>query len=352
MTVGYYTGTSTGPNDLLSKLRTALTTEGWTEDGYAAIGAGYRLHVHKNLSSGLDMYFNFRSAIAETGTTLIAGDNSAGANGTVTGLIINGSTGYDAGELWHQQPGYTTNSSRSNASSGNCMTPMSTSAIPSYHFFFVGDSVHIVVEVTAGEFQMMSFGGIVKQGVFTGGQYFSASHSTYAPVTAWTNRYAPRYLNIATSVANGQAYDQAGFLYIDADSSLAWRRAFYGGNAYAGYRLIFNGAVGSDLSPYDGSALAKCFISSFSLKSPSSYNSMAAMCPVYMTLHRSDDNFSLVGWPEGVRFLNVTLYSAGEEITYGDETWMAFPSNGFASPLVETTYYPHGGFAFLKDDGS
>jgi hypothetical protein len=83
-------------------------------------------------------------------------------------------------------------------------------------------------------------------------------------------------------------------------------------------------------------------------KAPNAYNAMAAMCPIYTFLKRSDNNFSLLGWPEGVRFLNCTNYSAAEEITYGGETWMVF----HADSQEEAPKNMYCGFAFLKDDGS
>jgi len=138
--MAYYSGTATGPTDLLDKIRTALVAEGWSENDYSADGTGYRLHVQKVAQSGgPTMYFNLRSAVAETGTTLTE-DNDGGSDGTVTGILINGSTGYDAGEDWHKQPGYGTNPNDSDRSYAMVMSPMSVSAIPAYYIFFLGDS--------------------------------------------------------------------------------------------------------------------------------------------------------------------------------------------------------------------
>jgi hypothetical protein len=79
--------------------------------------------------------------------------------------------------------------------------------------------------------------------------------------------------------------------------------------------------------------------------SPDAYNAMAAQCPIYINLKRSDNNYSLLGWPEGVRFLNVTNYSPAEEITYGAETWKVF----HADSLEDTPLNMYCGFAFLKE---
>ena len=340
MAVGFYSGTSTGPNDLIDKLRLAAIAESFTIDDFSAVGAGYRLHMHKTLG-GEVCYFNLRSAIAEYGTTLIAEDNvNSTPAGLVTGLIVNGSTGYDAGELWHKQPGYPQNSS--SKSYGCVMSPMSISAIPSYYFFFVGDSVHVVVEVVAGKFQMMSFGMMNKDGAgaYTGGQYFTATLNTIRPNTQYYNnesgygRTAPCYFISAIEDSNGA-------VYVDADSVASWRQSL----SEAGNILFPCPSGQQNLSnPWTHGGITSMFWD----KAPNAYNAMSAMCPIYTFLRRSDNNFSLIGWPEGVRFLNVTNYTPAQEITYGAETWMVFHSNGVDKDL----YHMYCGFAFLKDDGS
>ncbi len=343
MTVGFYSGTSTGPNDLIDKLRLAAIAESWTIDDFSAVGAGYRLHMHKTLG-GEVVYFNFRSAIAETGVTLITEDNKAGADGTVTGLIMNGSTGYDAGELWHKQPGYPQNKDRSNYSFGVAMSPMSVSAIPAYYFFFVGNSVHIAVEITSGKFQFMSFGMLSKQGTYTGGWYFTGSLSSYTPATDYDGQNdVPRYFTTPCLSA-----DRAnGAVYIVADTVTSWRMAGDSSNGVYD-EIIFpaTAGVGNDFVYeyyYNGG-----FASLFYIYAPSAYNAMSAMCPLYTCLKRSDDNYSLIGHPEGVRFLNVTNYTPAQEITYGAETWVVFHADSVAG----TPQNMYCGFAFLKDDGT
>lgn len=340
MTVGYYTGTSTGPNDLIDKLRVALLAEGWTVDAYGADGTGYRLHVHKTLS-GESCYFNFRSAINEKGSTITEDNYNSAGYGEVTGILVNGSTGYDAGQAWHKQTGYAQNSNYSNKSFACCMTPMSVSAIPAYYFFFVEDSVHIVVEITAGKFQFMSFGLLNKQGTFTGGQYFTASLDSYYPqyvYNAGNDWYYPKYftVNVGNSLPNGA-------VRLTADGTTSWRLSGSSGTAYE--QIAWPCVSGQQANiTYTQGGLASFFWS----KSPSAYNSMAAMCPIHTLLRRSDVNYSLIGWPDGVRFLNCTNYSAGEELTYGDETWMVF----HADSLSQSPLNMYCGFAFLKDDGS
>ena len=335
--MSYQSGVSTGPNDLISLLETFLVAEGWTVNLSAAIGAGHRLHVQKTAADATVMYFNFRSAVAETGVTLITEDNDAGANGTVTGLLVNGSTGYAGGSLWHMQPGKSVNGSAE--SMAMCMTQMSVTAIPAYYFFTPdsdSDTVHIAVEVTAGKYQFMSFGLLVKQGTFTGGQYFSASFASYSPYSDWNGgTYAPNYFSAC------RLGSKHGAVYMNVDATSSWRMST--GANYP--EILWPCVVGQQGNVYySKSGLASFFWS----HAPNAYNAMAAMVPIYTLLKRDDDNYSLIGWPDGVRFLNTTNYDPAEEITYGAETWTVFHADSQVGDPINM----YCGFAFKKVSSS
>ena len=333
--MGYQTGTSTGPDDLLDKLRAFLLVEGWTVNDFSVDGTGKRLHVMKSFESGAVGYFNLRSAIAEE----IFKD--AGGSSTITGIGLNGSTGYDAGEDWDEQPGFSQNRNRSNQAGGVCIVEVSISSIPAYYFFTVGDSVHVAVEVASGELQFMSFGRLVKQGAYTGGFYFTASYPSYNS-DYFIATYGPAYFS-APYVQVGSFI--CGYVYIDADSTANWRMA----ESYApgtDYEIAFSGINGAIDTNQDHLPLAS-IASFFQDKSPNFYNNIAAMCPLYTFLYRSDGNYSIIGWPAGVRFLNTTNYSMGQEVTYGSETWKIFRTGNINGVTPEKNIY--AGFAFLKE---
>jgi len=344
--MAYYSGTATGPTDLLDKIRTALVAEGWTENDYSVDGTGYRLHVQKVAQSGgPTMYFNFRSAVDEYGSTITEDNTNSDGLGNVTGILINGSTGYDGGEDWHTQPGYPQGDD--NKSYASVMSEMSVSAIPAYYIFFMGDSVHIVVEVTSGKFQMMSFGCLVKQGAYTGGQYFSASLSSRTPYKEYHDpdhqqyRYTPRYF---TRPGYAGYYQSHGSVYVDADSDERWRRS-----DESNKEIQWQGVGGySHSGDSYGQYMRMGLCSFFHGMSPNYYTNIAALCPVYVILLRSDaENYSLLGWPEGVRFINFTNYSAGQEVTHGTDTWKIFHANGSNEDSEYDNEYC--GFAYLKE---
>lgn len=330
--MAYASGTSTGPDDLLSKLKVFLQDEDdWTVNDHSADGTGYRLHVEKNVSSGEGvMFFNFRSATDENGLG-ITENNRVHADGKVTGIVINGSTGYNGGQDWHNQPGYSLDSG--NDSWGNVISPVSVSAIPSYYFFSENNSVHIVVEITSGLFQFISFGTLEKEGDYTGGQFWSGSFETYSPYLryAGSGNYVGRYFS------NCAAGDEKGAVYVDADSLASWRISQGSGTP----DIVFP-CVGPERANAGYSRYGMC--SFFWEKSPNFYNNIPAFCPIYVFLKRDDDNYSLLGEPAGVRFLNMLNYSPADEIVYGGDTWLVFPGDQLGTPPTNE----NTGFAFKK----
>ncbi|HUV85395.1 MAG TPA: hypothetical protein VMV86_06785 [Methanosarcinales archaeon] len=326
--MAYETGTATSPNNLLEKLKDFLVNDdGWTLDSFTddtyryyptgAGSAGKRLHVHKTPSSAgsgdPDMYFNFRST---AGLDLITEDGETntyltGYRGSVQGIAVNGSTGYDAGENWDQQPGYAVDQSAD--SFAMCINGLSLSSIPAYHFFADGDTVVVVVEFQTGKFQFLSFGCVEKQGTYTGGHFFSGSFSSayayYYQNDVSIDNYGPYFFAAGVSSITGA-------VYYDADGSAEWRIC---GGAY--YTNIFPCPSGQTSNgPYSRRGLCGAFLTS----APNSYNTIATLCPIYILGPRTSTNRSLLGHPKSIRFLNQSLYTAAQEITYGGDTWIVF----------------------------
>jgi len=179
---------------------------------------------------------------------------------------------------------------------------------------------------------------IDKQGIIMGGQYFSASMSSKKPYYDYQGAYnydSSRYFADYPYDANCIN----GAVYLNVDGTASWRNA---GSQSANAQIVFPCVPCGDYSPDFGKNGIASF---FWTKAPNAYNSMAAMCPIYIFVKRSDGNYSLLGWAEGVRFLNCTNYSVAEEITYGDETWMIFHANS----VEDTPANMYTGFAFCSN---
>lgn len=333
--MAYETDTATGPDNLLDKLRIWLAANGWSVNSWATdnttyeswtglIGTGKRLHVQKTAGDSTVMYFNLRSTVRgipfedhSSSQTPISGKYHA----EVTGLAINGSTGYSGSNTWDKQPGYMQSTG---GSWGAAITELSTTAIPAYYFYQDGDTVVVCVEYESGKYQWISFGLLEKQGSYTGGQFVAASLNGHWP------SYQLLFDGIDKTSFFCRAYSMRGdgAVYFNADSLAAWRSNGYmgskSGDDYA-EEIEFPGVIPNHSNPsYQYYNTINSF---FISRAPNHYNALAPMVPIYVLGKRTNGNYSLLGWPKSIRMLNCLYYDAAEEYTLGSDVWMVFPGH-------------------------
>lgn len=132
--MAYATGSYTDPTDLLDKVRAQALTEGWVVNDFSVFETGYRLHLEDATGA---LFFNFASAVSSTPFTQFSPY-------PITGIGVNGSTGYSAGSGWDQQPGTGAMSGR-----GACMGYLKTTG-GQYHIFTFPEAIYVFAE---GEYQ-------------------------------------------------------------------------------------------------------------------------------------------------------------------------------------------------------
>lgn len=356
--MAYQTGTSTGPADLLDKLRLFLIDQGWTvnkwEDDNTKYhtwanlnGTGKRLHVQKTaVGDGTVMYFNLRSTIRgipfgvhDDSQTLYSGKYRA----EVTGLCLYGSTGYNGSLAWDLQPGGTLNNAGTK-SWGVIMTELSTTAIPAYYFFADGDTITVCIEYTAGQYQWFCFGCLEKQGAYTGGQFFTGSLYTYAPsyqILYTTNPDQTIFMTSQESAGYGN-----GAVYLEVDSLNGWRTSGLNGDDSGGNfanKIHFQGLHANQSVTSKQSSLANNTLSGyFYTRCPNFFNGLAPFAVCYVLVKRASANFSLLGWPKNICTINMTNYNPAEEIALASDTWKLFPEHAKADAD------PSLGFAIKK----
>jgi hypothetical protein len=355
--MAYSTGTSTGPDDLLDKLRLFLIGTGWSVNKWdddnttyvawsGLIGTGKRLHVQRTATDGTVMYFNLRSVNRGVifgnyynSTLKVSGKYYS----EITGIGINGSTGYGGALAWDLQTGGPTNGS--GASVGACITEISVSTIPAYYFFETGDTVVVVVEYETNKFQFITFGCLEKSGTYTGGQFYFASQcSYYATYRMLADLdYSERLVFLANLSLSQYG---AGAVYHNADSVAGWRFLGAAGNSTSGYAGFIQGpAIGPYQSPTG--AYSICLGAYAYTRSPNELNALAVLGQALLMTKRADGKFSFIGYPTGIRLCNVEFYAPAEELTIGSDIWKVFPAH---TKEAECTN-PHFGFAFHKTTG-
>lgn len=168
--MSYQTGTALHIDDLLDKLRTFATNNGWTQDKWVVgSGNGYssELYLHKGSS-----YVIYKPTLQAGGAYY----HGVFFNpGNVPTIFMYGATGHDGGQDYENQP------NTSERTEVTWLLPNMTA----YHFFTdpAQTYLHVVVEVTANEFRHMSYGLCNKLGAYDGGEYVMGHWWDHNPTT-------------------------------------------------------------------------------------------------------------------------------------------------------------------------
>lgn len=304
----YETGTATDTTDLINKLITFATANGWTVN------------------------------TPTSGKVFTKGGIYFGLNFDADDVWVCGATGYNAAAAWSAQPGASASQCRANDIAGPYVA---------YHFFTgtSPDYLHVVVEKTAGVFKHFVMGQLVKNGTFTGGEYVGAVywHPTIVNVSTTPNHPDNAYHTcpfdaycISTTATNKGAVRAD----IDAKSN-NW--------------MIFN-----DASSYDGNRAKgvvrgsnRGLLEVLHERSPSEFNQITPFLPIPVAVERPSSMVSPLGHVPDMRYVNMTNLTPGSTITFGVDEWMVFPliqktdtwDNASSSIPSSGTY----GFAYRKN---
>lgn len=374
----YQSGTYTSMFDLLGTIKTFLETNGWTinkweldEQGYKTwTGLDYtgamRLHIQKTASDSTIMYFNLKSV--KRG--IIFGDHDTGGQKTndryyseIRGIGLNGSTGYDAGEKWDEQPGYPVNKGTSE-SMGACITEVPIGETYNYYIFQYTDSCVVVVQIGDNRFMYLAFGLLTKSGVYTGGQFYAGSIQSYRP-SDWywygyqaeaTNRRSWRSAFLANLLDDAGLTENSTFaVYLDVDGSASWKHNGQEGSDDVSYTINLQTGVQAPYTCIDDARgisyqrLAISFNEFIYNRSPNHFNGVSILAPAYIFVRRTTKRYTYIGRPEGIRVINRILYNPEDEFSIGDDTWKIFPAFDIEDENPTIMYFsPHVGFALLK----
>lgn len=314
--MAYQTGTSTGANDLLDKLRLFAIAQGWTANRWVTAGSGQELCLSKG-----GAYFNFRSYQNET--VFMRGSNYSNKYG----IAMNGSDGYAGGAAWDRQAGYPIRTGGI-AGSDQCSAymPFVTSQGPfvAYHLFAPDSkTIYLELEITTGCFLRLGFGtlDLFNSGSAGGGRFFyapggdasvtnSASSSTWLGTDIDNSSYALEEVPFRLADYAGSDIKVGSFLRAAFDSFDNW---------------CSSGRVGSSsVTPQScqgGGVHDKILRDS----SPNPMNGIGILTPNIVSVNRANEYLHPVGLIPGIRFMDMTNYLPGDEFTIGTDTWKVFP---------------------------
>jgi hypothetical protein len=153
--------------------------------------------VHLQKSS--DVFINLRALVNEKAIT--------GIGNNVNGLGVIGSTGYDSGQSWFNQPGalFFTSGGDVYRIAG---IMAAVGAMPAYYIFARNNMIYVWIEYATGLYQWLIFGKMDKYSTFTGGMLYSGSSPTLTNVATATYGFFNNQLG-----GNGVGQNLYGALY-------------------------------------------------------------------------------------------------------------------------------------------
>ena len=310
--MGFQTGSYSNQNELLNLFAAWAVANGWTQnlltdDSFRYGGdtfTGRRLHLQKTIN-GTDCYFNLRSTSNQRVYSYSGYD-------AVTGICVNGSTGFDSGQSWDTQPGYTPYYYGQSTSSGGCVDAINETG-GAYTFYAQDDSLsmQILSQSTWGDNRFLTIGC-----TSLGAPIYSASGGTSNEFST-TNTYDDRSAYMGRSGGDGIPSAGAAVLLT------------------AGWHVLdtyYTTGVSRRLKPLvDVNGTGAGVLTGASSVSPSIAYSPEpfrgnAPLPVFAPVvsQGSSSEFYPVGVLSSIRFINMTNYSNGEEITVGSDTYKMY----------------------------
>lgn len=308
--MAYETGTATGVADLISKLNTFLTAQGFT------------------FSSTWTNSTNTLGSITKGGNYWIYQYATSGA----TTLVLTTATGSTGTGLITAQPG---------VPSLQCWVNNIGGPYVAYHFFTDGSRVNVAIEKVAGVFSHINFGSAQKLGSWSGGSYVTGLYTEESSATARGDllnglNSVPFSGKMDSNTPTTNARGRRGHIRVPtAGAGVALLGQVPGTGTYSAY--------------YIATGLQWEYQSEVLDASPNTFNNRAILAPVnigHITANTVGTNpLYLIAVVPNVALVRIDNLSPGDLVN-GD--WLVFPisqKNGPATTYVNSGTY---GIAYRK----
>ncbi|WP_422451833.1 hypothetical protein [Endozoicomonas sp. ALC066] len=326
----FETGSATDVNDLLTRVQTVLTSNGYTLQQSGSEGTGRRVHLSKG-----DLYINLRSGvnnedpISNSGFRWTTAWNWNRYKGnprvyySTDWLAVNVGSGFDDSEdwrEWYNQPGVQIEVA---GNKGKAQFLETHGAIPKYWMFLQdnpSDAFWLIVEWAPGRYSWLAFGNVQKSSSYNGGRFYGASR--------WINDHYgyPHPLNSCqVQVLDGDFKDENnGWGRTDVSAP----NKSTGSSNVIRTPYIPNYQFYSYSSSYPQHAQYNILYKSY-IKN----EARSVLYPIYGFVQRSS-GYSLLGTLPNAFYTSLEPFVAGDSIDIGGESYLVFPFYDRGSPWV------------------
>lgn len=312
--MAYQTGTSTSAVDLLDKFRVFAAAQGWTVNRNATVGSGKELCISKGSA-----YFNFRAYQNETAIV----NGSSGSS--KYGISLNGSDGYSSGAAWDRQPGYPLRSTSSGGDQAHCFMPLviNFGPFPSYHFFDIdGKTLYCELEFTTGSYLRFGCGSLdlFNPAAPGGGRFCYATGGKHVTNSTVSNAWLGSDMDNGTYHLELVPFRKADYGVTQGNEGSMVRAAFASFDNWAG-----SGRLPANVELAQTCQGGGCHDKIVRDYSPNPLNGVGVLLPNVVSVNIGSEYLSPVGVVPGMRYMDMTGYSPGDEFSFGPDTWKVFP---------------------------
>lgn len=318
----FESGSASDVNDLLGKLRNAMTLHGgWTQQHLASDGTsgGQRAHLSKG-----NLKVNFRSGFNNELPTAYRNNRLGGWNWSTSGysidyLCMNLSSDFNFSNPWNGQPGAP---GSGEALAGMAFMLTAFGSISRYWLFLLEDpdAVFLIVENRPDKFEYLAFGNLsLIQTVESGGEWFFGSRSMSHNYDQLRPPLESTFYNVNAGSQSTTQRNVKGFVRL-VDSRYAASNSLSGWDNCRTYGV--GGSYGSS------SVLSTDLTTSYIEKEGRSILYPIAAIKGNMIL----------GYIPHVARISMQPYMPGEQVLGVGETYLAFPGHKRSVPWTMAGY--------------
>jgi hypothetical protein len=306
--MAYEAGVPSSIEDLVTKLFTFATANGWTQDELDLTNNYGTLHYTSGATS---IYVSFRWDTSPS-----------------TDLAIYQSLGWTTSLQPHQQPNDSGNGDTTTPINAERRVTFLTPGPYTQYYFFSAETdpfyFYAVVEITSGVFRHFGFGALIKMGNWTGGE-FAYGHVWSQNAAQIDDPSGASHAFLLDCI--GGSSDIAGTVHIEGmpgqGGTERWgcTGSFTGGTAgtdTAGVtrRSLMGGSRGGFWGYY---------MLWFPYSTLNAYKPLVEIPVIWRDTSTAPDTWQWLGVMPDVALINIRNLNAGDEITLGAETWKVFP---------------------------
>lgn len=297
------TGVASDVHDLLSRINTRLTAEGWTINKYDIADPDiHDLYVSRLIDSST-RYFLFRATLSSSQ------------------LWTCGATGFDGGQTWDNQPGR----------GQHANTNFVAAPIKQYKFFGAASYFYISIQKQTAIYGHAGIGVLEKCGTWVGGEFCFGTYITLDPNGPNYRWDDPYYSTHAYPFDSMSGYSRPGSVRVDTGYGTSVWHTF---NTSSTLKAIGQGrrnALMERMRVRNG---------------PNEFNGQTILLPVYCYVRKQvpEAAWLYAGKPPDLRMLNITGLNYEDTLVLGPDNWNTFPilqKNG-ASRQPNSSFYGIG----------